>query len=89
MRKGVKTRLKKPTDIADLNKRLLMDSGLIAGKPVRTVPDSLNMDVKFGGLAIYEASGSGSVFIPSIRMDFGSPFHIKGQPLSLDTWERV
>ena len=33
MSKGVKTRLEKPTETADMNKRLFMDPRLIAEKP--------------------------------------------------------
>ena len=84
MSKGVKTRLEKPTETADLNKGLFMDPRL--GNQHRTVPDPLKEEVSLEVWTIYGATGSGSVFIPSTQMDFGSPLNIGGYSLCLDTW---
>ena len=83
--KGVQTRLAKPTETADLNIRELLLPRLIAGIPAGTDPDPRNMGFSEETSEIYRTSCSSSVLIPSIGVDFGSPFHIEEYSLSQDT----
>ena len=81
MSKGVKPRLVKPTETADLNNRELLVPRLIADLDPRKVGFSEETSELCG------TSCSRSVLIPSIGVDFGIPVHIQGYSLSQDTQE--
>ncbi|EGW00981.1 hypothetical protein I79_001935 [Cricetulus griseus] len=85
MSNGVKTCLVKPTETAELNKGELRDPRLMSERPAWDLSRPSEHGCHERTSAIYGASGGRPVFISRTQMDFGSPFHMEGCSLSLDT----